>query len=51
MAHVFIGHHYIILSRHVVGQIVIHDQSQQSIQQGWIYLLIDLVHLCLQKDS
>ena len=48
VAHIFVANDYVVLRRHIVGQIVIHDQAQQSIQQRWIHLLVNLVHFGLE---
>jgi len=50
VTHVFVGHNYIVLSGHVIGQIVIHDESQQAIQKRGIHLLIHFVHLSLNQN-
>jgi len=32
MAHVLVAHHYVVLCRHVIGEIVIHDESEEAIE-------------------
>lgn len=40
----------VVLGCHVVGYVVVHDEAQQPIKQGQIYLLIHLLKPGLQHD-
>lgn len=49
MTHVFVAYHNIVLRSHVVGQVVVYDQPQQSIKQGQVHLFVDFIVLCLHE--
>ena len=40
----------VVLGGHIIGDVMIHDESQQPIEQGQIYLLVELLELCLEHD-
>ena len=41
----------VVLCRHVVCDIVIHDQSQESIEQGQVHFLRDVFELALEHHD
>ena len=43
VVHVLVGNHHVVFGSHVVGQIVVHNQPQQSVQQSQVHLLENLV--------
>ena len=50
MIHVLVIQLYVVLGGDVVRQIVIHNETQQPVQQRQIYLFIDLRQLGLNHD-
>ena len=51
MTHVLVRDDYIVFCCHIVCQVVIHDQSEQSVQQCRVNLLIHFVHLRLNQHG
>lgn len=48
--HVFVSNHDVVLRGHVIGDIVIDNQPQQSIEKRQINLLVQLLELRLQQN-
>ena len=48
--HVLEGDDHVVLGRHVVGDVVVHDQPQKPVEQGEVDLLVDLRELGLHHD-
>ena len=51
MHHVFERKHDVVFGRHVVGNVVVDDQTEQTIEQREIHLLVDTFEGCLQQDD
>lgn len=51
MVHVLVGDDNVVLTSHVIGNIVIHDQSEQSIQEGEIHLLVGLFEFGFEEHQ
>ena len=47
MVHVLVVHNYVVLGSHVVGDVVIDDESEQPVEQGEIDLLVKLLEVAL----
>lgn len=45
VVHVLVVDNNVVLSRHVIGNVVINDQTQQSIEKSQINLLVELLEL------
>lgn len=50
MIHVFVVNHHVVLGSHVIGNVVINDQTQQTIQQRQIDLFVEFFEFRLQQD-
>ena len=50
MIHVLIVDHHVVLSSHVISNVVIHDETEESVKQGQIYLLVELLECALHHD-
>lgn len=50
VAHVLVGKDNIVLGGHVVGNVVVHDQAQQPVQQRQVHLFVDALQLRLHQD-
>mmetsp|Transcript_15454 Transcript_15454/g.29757 ORF Transcript_15454/g.29757 Transcript_15454/m.29757 type:complete len:203 (-) Transcript_15454:2932-3540(-) len=46
--HVLVRNHHVVLRCHVVGNVVINNQAQQSVEHGQIHLLVHLLKTGLQ---
>lgn len=51
VVHVFEADHHVVFGRHVVRDVVIYNQSQQTIQEQQIDLLIYLIQLGLEEHQ
>jgi len=51
VVHVLVVEHDVVLGRHVVSNVMIDDESQQSIEKSEIHLLVDLLELGLHDDD
>ena len=50
MIHVLIVDHHVVLSSHVISNVMIHDETEESVKQGQINLLIELLECALHHD-
>ena len=50
MIHVLVVDHHVVLSSHVISNVVIHDETEESVKQGQINLLIELLEGALHHD-
>eukprot|EP00123_Amoebidium_parasiticum_P018099 comp24100_c1_seq1/m.43516 comp24100_c1_seq1/g.43516 ORF comp24100_c1_seq1/g.43516 comp24100_c1_seq1/m.43516 type:complete len:578 (+) comp24100_c1_seq1:3557-5290(+) len=50
VVHVLVVDDHVVLGRHVVGNVVVHNKTQQTIQQRQIHLLVEFVELGLEHD-
>mmetsp|Transcript_45139 Transcript_45139/g.81182 ORF Transcript_45139/g.81182 Transcript_45139/m.81182 type:complete len:243 (+) Transcript_45139:3641-4369(+) len=50
MVHVFVVDHNVVLGSHVVCNVVIHDQAQQTVEKSQVNLLGDVLELALQHN-
>jgi len=51
VGHVLVGQHSVVLSRDIVGQVAVQDESEETLQEGGIHLLVDLRELRLHQDD
>ena len=51
MTHVLEGYDHIILSGHVVRQVMIDNQSEEFVQESKVDLIVELFELGLHKDD
>ena len=49
--HVLEGDDDVVLRRHVVGDVVVDDEAQQTVEQCKVDLLVDLLELSLEHDD
>mmetsp|Transcript_4532 Transcript_4532/g.13244 ORF Transcript_4532/g.13244 Transcript_4532/m.13244 type:complete len:1314 (+) Transcript_4532:2393-6334(+) len=50
VVHVLEGDGHVVLGRHVVGDVVVHDEPKQAVEQGQVNLLEHLLELGLHHD-
>ena len=50
MVHIFVGDDHVVLASHVVRDVVVHNESEESVKQGKVHLLIDFLVLGLEQD-
>ena len=50
MIHVLIVDHHVVLSSHVISNVMIHDETEESVKQGQINLLVELLEGALHHD-
>ena len=49
VVHVLVGDHDIVLACHVVGNVVVHDEPQESVKECQVDLLVGLLKFRLQQ--
>ena len=49
--HILICDGHIVFGCHVVGEVVIYDESEQSVEESQVHLLVDLLELGLHEDD
>ena len=47
MVHILVVDDHVILGGHVVGNVVVHDQPEQPVEQGQVNLFVELLEVAL----
>ena len=50
VVHVFVVNDDVVLGRHVVGDVVVYDESKETVEEGEVNLLVHLVEARLHHD-